>query len=350
MPEGIEFSQVDPPDGRARAGVRERKLGAAAGASELGGVPLGRIGDLGASVAAFQGTCPPRPFKRPRLVVFAAEHGIAERGVSAYPAEATAELVATLRAGSAPLAVLADAAGVGVRVVDLAVEDGPSGPNGAAGAGHRRRSGSIDTADALTAEELHAAVRAGASAADSEVDAGADLLVAATVGVGASTPACTLVAALTGSEPVAVVGRGSGVDDAGWMRKTTAVRAALRRARPHVAEPLALLRVVGGADLAALAGFLAQAAVRRTPVLLDGLVVAVGAMVAEELAPGARAWWVAAHRTTDPGHALALDHLDLEPVLDLGLGGDTGVGAVAAVPLVLMAARVHAEPSAESRA
>ena len=129
----------------------------------------------------------------------------------------------------------------------------------------------------------------------------------ASIGVGATTPASTIVAALTGTEPVAVIGRGSGIDDAGWMRKAAAVRDALRRAKPVAHDPLALLRVAGGADLAVLTGFCLQAAVRRTPVLLDGLVVGAAAVLADVLAPGAREWWLAAQRSPEPAMAIVLD-------------------------------------------
>jgi nicotinate-nucleotide--dimethylbenzimidazole phosphoribosyltransferase len=151
------------------------------------------------------------------------------------------------------------------------------------------------------------------------------------------------VAALTATEPVAVIGRGSGIDDAGWMRKAAAVRDALRRARPHVRDPLALLRVAGGADLAALTGFCLQAALRRTPVLLDGLVVGAAALLADELAAGAREWWLLAQRSPDPAMTLVEEHLGLTPVLDLGIRLGDGTGAVAAVPLLQMAARLLAE-------
>ena len=163
------------------------------------------------------------------------------------------------------------------------------------------------------------------------------------LGVAATTPASVLVAAITGAEPVAVVGRGSGIDDETWMRKAAAVRDALRRARPYVRDPQALLRVAGGADLAVLAGFLVQAALRRTPVLLDGLVVGAAALVADELAPGAREWWLLAQRSPEPAMALAAAHLELTPLLDLGVRTDDATGALAALPLVTMAARLLAE-------
>ena len=154
------------------------------------------------------------------------------------------------------------------------------------------------------------------------------------MGIGNTTPATALVAALTDTEPVAAVGRGTGVDDAGWIRKTAAIRDAMRRARPVVKDPVALLRVAGGADIAAMAGFLAQAAHRRTPVVLDGLVVTAAALVAEESARGAREWWIAGHRSTEPAHSIALRHLRMEPLLELDMRLGEGSGALVALHLV----------------
>lgn len=142
------------------------------------------------------------------------------------------------------------------------------------------------------------------------------------------------MAALTNTEPVAVVGRGTGVDDAGWARKTAAIRDALYRTRRLSADPVALLRICGGADLAAMTGFCAQAAVRRTPVLLDGVVVTAAALAAERLAPGARQWWQAGHRSTEPAHSLALRELGLEPIVELGMRLGEGSGALVALPVL----------------
>jgi nicotinate-nucleotide--dimethylbenzimidazole phosphoribosyltransferase len=254
--------------------------------------------------------------------------------VSAFPPEVTAQMVANFDAGGAAVNVLAGVAGAGVRVVDIAVDcDEPLTP--AIGA-HKVRRGSRNLAveDPLTADEVRAAVQAGKQIADEEVDAGADLLIAGDMGIGNTTAATTLVAVITGTEPVAAVGRGTGIDDAGWMRKTTAVRDAMYRARHHAGDPMALLQTCGGADLAAMAGFCAQAAVRRTPVLLDGVVVTAAALVADRLAPGARQWWQAGHRSTEPAHSLALARLDLEPIVDLKMRLGEGTGALVAVPIV----------------
>jgi nicotinate-nucleotide--dimethylbenzimidazole phosphoribosyltransferase len=336
----VEFPPIVAPDQNVRRQAVARHL-------ELAKPPgsLGRLEELGAWLAACQGVCPPRPCARPRVVVFAGDHGIAARGVSAYPSKVTAQMVATVLAGGAAVNVLAAAAGATVRVVDMAVD--ADTPDAVGKHKVRRSSGPIDVADALSAGEVTAALEAGRAIADDEVDGGADLLVAGDMGIGNTTPAAVLVAALTGTEPVAVVGRGSGIDDAAWMRKTAAIRDALRRARPVTADPVGLLRTVGGADLAAMAGFLAQAAARRTPVLLDGLVVGAAAMVAEELAPGARDWWLAGHRSTEPAHELVLDHLKLSPILDFGMRLGEGTGALAALPLLQMAAQLLAGMAVE---
>lgn len=330
----MDLPAVTAPDADARraAVARHTELAVPAGG-------LGRLAELGCWLAAAQGSCPPRPPARPRIVVVAADHGVAAAGVSAHPASATAALVSAVRGNTAPVTVLATVAGASVRLVDVGLDGAPDDELHHVRAG----SGRIDREDALTADEVHLAVTVGRALVDEEVDAGADLLIPASVGVGASTPASVLVAALTGAEPVAVIGRGSGIDDAGWMRKAAAVRDGLRRARPHTRDPLALLRVAGGADLAVLAGFCAQAAVRRTPVLIDGLVVGAAAMIADELAPGARQWWLVGQRSPEPAMALAVDHLRLEPVLDLGMRLGDGSGAAAVLPLLQMAARLLAE-------
>lgn len=336
----MEFPQVTPPDQQAHreAVFRHSQLTKPTGS-------LGRLEELGAWVAACQGSCPPRPFARPQVVVFAGDHGITARGVSAYPGEVTRQMLGNFLSGGAAVNVLAAAAGVAVRVVDMAVDMAadPEMPPLVTRHKVRRGSGVIDREDALTADEVGQALAAGVAIADEEVDRGADLLIAGDMGIGNTTPAAVLVAAVTGAEPVAVVGRGTGIDDAGWMRKTAVIRDALRRARPIVDDPVALLRTAGGADFAAMAAFLAQAAIRRTPVILDGLATGAAALLAEELAPGARAWWVAGHRSVEPAHVQALEHLRLTPVLDLEMRLGEGSGAVVALPLLQMAIRIVAE-------
>ncbi len=332
------FDPVAAPDARVRAAAeqRQRQLTKPAGS-------LGRLEEIGNWVAACQGVCPPRQFERARVVVFAGDHGVAKHGVSAYPSEVTAQMVANFLAGGAAVNALAAVADATVRVVDIAV-DGDTDPTVSA---HkvRRSSGAIDREDALTEDEVAAALAAGRAVADEEIDAGADLLIAGDMGIGNTTPATVLIATLTGTEPVAAVGRGTGVDDAGWIRKVAAIRDGMRRARPIAKDPVDLLRVAAGADFAAMAGFLAQAALRRTPVLLDGVVVTAAALVAEDLAAGAKDWWLASHRSTEPAHDLALKHLRLDPLIDLSMRLGEGSGALTALPVVRAAVAALAEMS-----
>jgi nicotinate-nucleotide--dimethylbenzimidazole phosphoribosyltransferase len=335
----VQLPPVPAPDADARraAVARYAQLAVPAGA-------LGRLAELGCWLAEVQGSCPPRPPARPRVVLVAADHGVAAAGVSAYPPGVTARQVRAARENTAPVAVLAPAAGASLRVVDVGIDQrGESDPAPDERYHVRAGSGRIDRVDALTEQETERAVAVGRALADEEVDSGADLLVPAALGVGATTPAAVLVAALTGAEPVAVVGRGSGIDDETWMRKAAAVRDALRRARPHIRDPLTLVRMAGGVDVAVLTGLLAQAAVRRTPVLLDGVVVGAAALVADRWAPGARRWWVVAQRSPEPAMELAVAHLDLVPLLDLQVRLGDGSGALAAVALLPMAARLLAE-------
>ncbi|WP_197379795.1 nicotinate-nucleotide--dimethylbenzimidazole phosphoribosyltransferase [Mycolicibacterium mengxianglii] len=331
------FPTVVAPDAEAAAAARARQ-----GTLTKPPGALGRLEALSIWVASCQGVCPPRQFERARVVVFAGDHGVARAGVSAFPPEVTAQMVTNIEAGGAAINVLAASAGASVRVVDIAVDiDAAPGPVSAHKV--RRSSGNIAIEDAMTEDEAVAAVTAGIQIADEEVDAGADLLIAGDMGIGNTTAATVLVAALTNTEPVVAVGRGTGIDDAGWARKTAAVRDALYRSHRDRFDTVALLRIGAGADLAAMAGFLAQAAVRRTPVLLDGVVVTAAALAAERLAPGARAWWQAGHRSTEPAHTLALAQLELEPIVDLQMRLGEGTGAAVALPVVRAAVATLAQ-------
>ncbi len=298
---------------------------------------LGRLAQLGTWICGVQGRCPPADFQRARVVIFAGDHGVSAAGVTADDPERTARVAAGIVAGSGSVNVFADIARAGVRLVDIAMDTDT--PADVARHKVRRSSGRIDREDALREDEQRIAVAAGVAVADEEIDAGADLLVAGHLGAGAGTAAAALVGVLTDAEPVKVVGRGSGIDDDMWMRKAEAVRDARRRGAAQRADPDRLLAVAGGADLAALAGFVLRAAARRTPVLLDGLVTSAAALVAHEAAPRAMRWWLAGQLSPEPAHPIALRRLGLDPVLDLGITAGTGCGALAAVPLLRAAVR-----------
>jgi len=316
------------PEVAAAAGDRLAGLATPAGA-------LGRLGDLAVWVAAAQGEVPPRQLDNVRLVIFAGDHGVARHGVSAYPPEITAAMVRTFVIGRAGVSALAAAHGVAVRVLDIGVDDDLDGvPEEVRRHKVRRSSGAIHLEDALTAAETRQALDAGAAVAREEVAAGAQLLLSGDMGIGNTTPASALVAAGLGLSAADVTGRGTGIDAIALTHKQQVVQAALDRAGDRLADPVESLTALGSADLAASTGYLAEAARLGVPVLLDGLMAVACGLTAERLAPGAAAWFAAGHRSTEPAQSLALAHLGLDPLLDLGLRLGEGSGAVAAVPVV----------------
>jgi nicotinate-nucleotide--dimethylbenzimidazole phosphoribosyltransferase len=302
---------------------------------------LGRLTEVAVWIAAAQGASPPRPITRARAVLLAADHGVAASGLYPWPPGATARRAAAVAAGGSPLAVLGRRAGVSIRVVDVGLAAGPDDPPDGSPdpAGYRVRAGNgrIDREDALSVDEVDAALAVGGRLADEEIDAGADLLVTGALGVGADTAGAVVVAALRDLEPIDVVDRGDGSDDERWMLRTAAIRDASRRARPFAADARSALRVAGGADVTALAGLLVQAARRRTPVIVDGVAGCAAALAADRLAPGARAWWLVGTASADPAAGQATNALGLDPLVDLRTRADDGSGALAAASLVIAA-------------
>ena len=326
--------RISPPDAVSyQAAIdRQRTLTKPAGA-------LGRLESMSAWLCSVQGECPPRPLDNVRVIIVAGDHGVARTaGTSAYPPEVTAQMVLNFLAGGAAVNVLARAARASVRVVDVAVDVDPDFYGDAAETltryRVRRSSGSIDREDALSRDEALAAFSAGSALADQAADDGVDLLIVGDMGIGNTTAAAVLVGVLASVDPASVVGRGTGIDDATWMRKCAAVRDAMRRGRPLAGDPLALLAAVGGADLALVTGLLLGAAARRTPVLLDGVITCACGMLAQRLSHEAPTWWLASHRSTEPAAATALDRLGLDPLLDLELRLGEGTGALLALPLL----------------
>lgn len=329
----LTTSAIAPPSEHARSAARERQAGLAKPPGALG-----RLEELSIWLAGVQDACPPRPLVHPRVLVLAGDHGVTGAGVSAYPPAITPAMVRLIVAGGAAVNALARSAGATVRVVDLAVDDDLADLPAEVGRYKVRRStGRMPEEDALTAEETQRAYDAGRALADEEIDSGADILLLGDLGIGNTTPAAALIGALTGSEAAAVVGRGTGIDDPTWMRKCAVVRDALRKVATDptaLKDPLRLLAIAGGADFAAGAGLLVQAAARRTPVILDGVISGACALVAARIDPGVTAWQLAGHRSAEPGHARALSHLGLVPVVDYGMRLGEGTGAALALPML----------------
>jgi nicotinate-nucleotide--dimethylbenzimidazole phosphoribosyltransferase len=289
---------------------------------------LARLDELAAWLAAWQGTRHPA-VRRPAAVVFAADHGVAAGGVSAYPAEVTAAMLKALREGVATASVLARQVGATLDVVDVGVGD---------------PTGDLATGPALDPARFRACVRAGRDAV-ARLDA--DLLVLGEMGIGNTTAAAAVTAILLDRPAEAATGRGTGVDDQGLARKLAAVEAARRRVGGSggrgTAAPMEVLRQAGGAELAALAGAALEARLRRLPLVLDGFVVTAAVAPLELLHPGALANVIAGHRSAEPGHTALLERLGLDPLLDLGMRLGEASGALAAVPLLRLAAAAATE-------
>jgi nicotinate-nucleotide--dimethylbenzimidazole phosphoribosyltransferase len=285
--------------------------------------------------------------ERPRLVVFAGDHGVESLGVSAHPVTETARRAADLAVGNGPISSIAAGAQVGIRVVDIAVDADLTGTAVDTSVKVCRSSGRIDIQDALSHDELDAALLAGKQIADAEIDAGADLLIGTLCGVASSTATAVVVAGLTGMEPIEATSRGSGICDSAWIRKVAAVRDSLYRTRLSGTDAHTLLRLAGGADLTALTGFIAQAAVRGVLVMIDDVPSTAAALLANRIAPGAEAYVVATSLSPERSHRRLLDLLGRDPLTAWSLRLGDGAGALLLVPTVRAVARSAAESDAD---
>jgi nicotinate-nucleotide--dimethylbenzimidazole phosphoribosyltransferase len=267
----------------------------------------------------------------------------------------TAQMVENFLAGGAAINVLARQAGARVIVADFGVAlpvqatarvATPSGrPEPVSYQPIRIGPGTANIADgpAMTQEQAIDAIEAGAALAEEAVAAGADLFAIGEMGIGNTTAASAITAAITGAPPDQVTGRGTGVDEATWRRKIDVVGRALETNRPEPHDGLAVLAALGGFEIAGLVGVILAGAAQRVPVAVDGFIATSAALVAVTLAPAAGYALFAAHRSAEPGHRLALEHLELEPYLDLGLRLGEGTGAALFIHLARAAARIYAE-------
>ena len=329
------IAAIGPPDGAAIAAARERQEGLTKPSGSLG-----VLEELSAQLAGLAGECP-APLPEPAVIaVFAGDHGVHAQGVTPWPQEVTAQMVANFLASGAVVNAIAAQAGAEVCVVDVGViADFPPTP-GLLPRKVRRGTADMTTGPAMSGAEARAAIEIGIETARELVAAGNRCLVTGDMGIANTTASAALVSVFTGADPGAVTGRGTGVDDETWARKVAVVRRALARHRPDPADPVGALAAVGGLEHAALAGFLIGAAALRVPVVLDGLIACAAALAAHALAPGVVHCMVAGHLSTEPGARRALAALNLRPLLDLDLRLGEGSGGALALPIVQSAARV----------
>ena len=320
---------------------------------------LGRLEEIAVRLAALRGGAP--RVDRPVVFTFAADHGVVVEGVSAYPQVVTAQMVENFLRGGAAINVLARQAGARVVVADFGIAGRepsrtPSTPP-SAGAGLASPinipalvrcpiapgTANMARGPAMTREQAARAIEQGAALADEAIGGGADLLATGEMGIANTTAAAAITAAITGLAPEAVTGRGTGVNEAVWRRKTEVVGAALRVNRPDGADGLDVLAKVGGFEIAGLVGVILAGAARSVPVVIDGFISTAAALVTATLAPEARHALFASHRSAEPGHGFALAHLGLVPYLDLSLRLGEGTGAALFIHLARAAALIYGE-------
>jgi nicotinate-nucleotide--dimethylbenzimidazole phosphoribosyltransferase len=300
---------------------------------------LGRLEALSIQIAGITGQARPH-IRKPAVVVMAGDHGVAARGVSAFPAEVTPQMVLNFLGGGAAINVLARHVGAEVVVVDMGVAaDLPPHPD-LLDFKVARGTRDLSVEPAMSRAEAVRAVEAGIAVAADAVTRGADLLCTGDMGIGNTTASSAIVAALTGRPAAEVTGRGTGVDDAGLARKVALIDAALALHRPDRADGLDVLARVGGFEIGGLAGLILGAAARRTPVVVDGFISGAAALLACTLAPAAQPYLIAGHRSVERGHLAVFGALDLEPLVDLGLRLGEGTGAVLAVSLCQAACKI----------
>ncbi len=328
----ITVAQIRPLDDGAMAQARTRQ-------SHLTKPPgsLGTLEHLSIQLAGIQGTlCP--DVSRKAIIVMAGDHGVVAQGVTAYPQAVTSQMVANFAAGGAAINVLARHIGARVVIVDMGVACEVS-CEGLVCKKVAYGTRDLSCGPAMSRDEAERAVEAGIQVLNVEADRGLDLVGIGDMGIGNTTASAAIIAAFTGRAPASVVGRGTGVDDAGLARKIRVIEQTLSCNAPDASDALGVLSKVGGFEIGGLAGVIISAAGRRIPVVIDGVISGAAALVAVGLAPQARDYLIAGHLSVEPGHRAALDHMGLEPLLDLGMRLGEGTGAALAMGVVEAASK-----------
>ncbi|MFF7896558.1 nicotinate-nucleotide--dimethylbenzimidazole phosphoribosyltransferase [Streptomyces sp. NPDC007907] len=331
-------AQIRPLDAKAlgEAWERQKRMTKPAGA-------LGMLEIISAQLSGLSRQCPP-PIPEPAAVaIFAGDHGVHAQGVTPWPQEVTAQMVANFLGGGAVCNAFATQVGAEVCIVDVGVAaDLPATP-GLLPRKIRAGTSDLTTGPAMTREEAKQAIEVGIETARDLVAAGNKALLTGEMGIANTTASAALISVFTGADPAEVTGRGTGINDETLARKTEVVRRALELHQPDPADPLGVLAAIGGFEHAAIVGLLLGGASLRTPVILDGVSAGAAALVARAIAPEVLAACIAGHRSAEPGHVAALNKLGLRPLVDLDLRLGEGTGALLALPLVQSTARAMHE-------
>ncbi|MFD4503101.1 nicotinate-nucleotide--dimethylbenzimidazole phosphoribosyltransferase [Streptomyces sp. NPDC058457] len=331
-------ASVRPLDAKAlgEAWERQKRMTKPAGA-------LGMLEIISAQLSGLSRQCPP-PIPEPAAVaIFAGDHGVHAQGVTPWPQEVTAQMVANFLGGGAVCNAFASQVGAEVCVVDVGVASELPATPGLLPRKVRAGTSDMTTGPAMTREEAKQAIEVGIETARDLVAAGNKALLTGEMGIANTTASAALISVFTGADPAEVTGRGTGINDETLARKTEVVRRALELHQPDPADPIGVLAAIGGFEHAAMVGLLLGGASLRTPVILDGVSAGAAALVARAIAPEVLAACIAGHRSAEPGHVAALNKLGLRPLVDLDLRLGEGTGALLALPLVQSTARAMHE-------
>ncbi|GHC82684.1 nicotinate-nucleotide--dimethylbenzimidazole phosphoribosyltransferase [Streptomyces flavofungini] len=329
---------IRPLDAKAlgEAWERQKRMTKPAGA-------LGMLEIISAQLSGLSRMCPP-PIPEPAAVaIFAGDHGVHAQGVTSWPQEVTAQMVANFLGGGAVCNAFANQVGAEVCVIDVGVAGELPATPGLLPRKIRAGTADMTTGPALTREEVKAAIEVGIETARDLVAAGNKALLTGEMGIANTTASAALISVYTDTDPADVTGRGTGINDEMHARKVEVVRRALDLHQPDPADPIGVLAAIGGLEHAAMVGLLLGGASLRTPVILDGVSAGAAALVARAIAPEVLAACIAGHRSAEPGHVAALNKLGLRPLVDLDLRLGEGTGALLALPVVQSAARAMHE-------
>lgn len=331
------IARIGPPDEKAMAVARARQdtLTKPSGS-------LGRLEELSVTLAGIFGHPIPRILRK-TVIIAAADHGVVVEGVSAYPQDVTPAMVLNFLSGGAAINVLARHAGADIVILDAGVaaqlESNPALRSVKAGNG----TANMAAGPAMTRQQAVTCLENGITAAQEQFDNGTDLIACGDMGIGNTTASSAITAVAIGVDPGITTGRGTGLEDQALSHKIDVVRRAIDVNRPDPKDALDILTKVGGFEIGALAGAMLAAAANRRPVLVDGFISGASALTAWGMAPAARHYFIASHRSVEPGHQVALDAMGLSPLLDMGMRLGEGTGAALAMHIVEAAAKCMAE-------
>ncbi len=303
---------------------------------------LGRLEELSVLLAGIFGQPVPR-IRRKALILAAGDHGVVVEGVSAYPQDVTPQMVMNFLAGGAAINVLARHAGANIVILDAGVAADLEPNPALRSVKIARGTANMAVGPAMTRQQAIQCIETGIDAAQEQIAEGADLIACGDMGIGNTTPSSAITSVITGADPEVTTGRGTGLEDAALAHKVEVVRRAIDHNKPDAGDGLDVLAKVGGFEIGVLAGAMLGTAAARRPVLVDGFISGAAALIAWTIAPLAGNCFIASHQSVEPGHRIALNAMELKPLLDMEMRLGEGTGAALAMHIVEAAAKCLAE-------